>query len=161
MNDSYEQSGASCGNYHTVEIADHTMTFREVRIEDLTPTGAQIAVAAGFKAAENVTVLSVLPNGDMEDIRPTEVADLRRVPGRFVVVETDRSYRFVIDGQRIDWPVRIVSGGLLRKLGQIAEDNELFLSSRAYLIESWMTTIWSISMLLVSNRLLPGRRLGS
>jgi hypothetical protein len=106
------------------------MTFREVRIDDLTPTGAQIAAAAGFKAAENVTVLSVLPNGDMEDIRPTEVADLRRVPGRFVVVETDRSYRFVIDGQRIDWPVHIVSGGLLRKLGQIAEDNEIFLEQQ-------------------------------
>jgi len=111
---------------HMIEVADHTLTFREVRLDDLTPTGAQIAAAAGFKAAEDVSVLQVLANGDLEDIRPAETVDLRREVGRFVVVESDRAYRLTIDGQRFDWPCRVVSGLLLRKLGDVADDRALY-----------------------------------
>ena len=33
---------------HTIEVADQTLIFRSVPIEDLAPTGAQLAAAAGF-----------------------------------------------------------------------------------------------------------------
>lgn len=112
-----EEVGAA--EHRLIEVADHTLTYRQVRIEDLTPTGAQLADVAGFKSADDVTVLQVLPNGELEDIRPTETVDLRQTEGRFVIVESDRAYRLTVDGQRFDWPCRIVSGGLLRKLGQV------------------------------------------
>ena len=112
--------------HHIIEVADQTLTYREVHIEDLTPTGAQLAIAAGFKSVDDVSVLQVLPDGELEDIRPTEIVDLRRTERRFVIVESDRSYRFTIDGQRFDWPCRIVSGGLLRKLGQVPADKVIY-----------------------------------
>jgi len=111
---------------HTIEVADQTLTYRQVRIGDLTLSGAQLAVAAGFKSVDDVSVLQVLPNGELEDVRPTEIVDLRRAEGRFVIVESDRAYRFTIDGQRLDWPCRIVSGGLLRKLGQVPADKAIY-----------------------------------
>lgn len=119
-------AGAGAAAHHIVEVADQTLTYRQVRIEDLTPTGAQLAVAAGFKSADDVSVLQVLPSGELEDVRPTETVDLHRTEGRFVIVESDRAYRLTIDGQRFDWPCRIVSGGLLRKLGQVPADKAIY-----------------------------------
>lgn len=117
-------------NRHHIEIADVTLAFRPVPIADLTPSGAQLAAAAGFKPAQQVSVLHLLSNGDLEDIRPDEIVDLRHAERRFVIVESDRSYRLMIDGQRFDWPCRIVSGGLLRKLGRVPADKGLFLERR-------------------------------
>jgi len=110
----------------TIEVADHTLTYRQVGIDDFTPTGAQLAIAAGFKSVNGVSVLEVLPNGDLEDVRPTETVDLRRDERRFVIAESDRAYRLTIDGQRFDWPCRIVSGGLLRKLGAVLADKAIY-----------------------------------
>lgn len=111
---------------HTIDVADQTLTYRQVSIDDLTPTGAQLAIVAGFKSADGVSVLQVLATGDLEDVRPNETVDLRREEGRFVIVESDRAYRLMIDDQRFDWPCRIVSGGLLRKLGQVPADKVIY-----------------------------------
>lgn len=111
---------------HTIDVADQTLTYRQVSIDDLTPTGTQIAIAAGFKSVDGVSVLQVLATGDLEDVRPNETVDLRREGGRFVIVESDRAYRLTIDEQRFDWPCRIVSGGLLRKLGQVPTNKVIY-----------------------------------
>jgi len=111
---------------HTINVADQTLTYRQMSIDDLTPTGAQLAIVAGFKSVDGVSVLQVLATGDLEDVRPNETVDLRREAGRFVIVESDRAYRLTIDGQRFDWPCRIVSGGLLRKLGQVPADKVIY-----------------------------------
>jgi hypothetical protein len=112
---------------HMIEVADLTLAFRQVWIADLTPDGAQLAVAAGFTSAEGVSVLQVLANGELEDVRPTETVDLRHADGRFVIVESDRSYRLTIDRERFDWPARILSGGAVRKLGQVPADKAIYL----------------------------------
>jgi hypothetical protein len=112
---------------HRIEIADATLTFRSASIADLTPTGAQLAAAAGFKPAQQTTVLQILANGELEDVRPDETVNLRHANGRFVIIESDRSYRFTIDGVRFDWPCRVVSGGLLRKLGQVPTEKGILL----------------------------------
>ena len=111
---------------HAINVADQTLAYRQVSIDNLTPTGAQLATAAGFKSADGVSVLQVLATGDLEDVRPNEAVDLRREAGRFVIVESDRAYRLTIDGQRFDWPCRIVSGGLLRKLGKVPADKVIY-----------------------------------
>jgi hypothetical protein len=110
-----------------IEVADETLTYRTARIDDLTPTGAQLAAAAGFKPNQNVTVLQVLPNGELEDVRETETVDLLHNDGRFVIVETDRDYYLRIDGQRYTWPCRITSGAVLRKLGGVPGGLALYL----------------------------------
>jgi hypothetical protein len=112
--------------HHCIEVADQTLAYRKIPLEDLTPTGAQLTVAAGFKSLDDVSVLHVLPNGELEDVRPTEIVDMRQTEGRFIIIESDRSYRLTIDGQRFDWPCRIVSGGLLRKLGQVSTEKVIY-----------------------------------
>jgi Multiubiquitin len=112
---------------HMIDVADQKLTFRSVPIEDLTPTGAQLAAATGFKPVQQATVLHVLANGELEDIRPDETVDLRHGDGRFIIVESDRIYRFTLDGEQLDWPCRIISGGVLRKLGQVPDDKEIYL----------------------------------
>jgi Prokaryotic E2 family E/Multiubiquitin len=103
------------------------LLFRRGEVEDKTPTGAQLAEAVGFKPAQQATVLHFLPDGELEDIRPTETVALASDEERFVIVESDRSFRFTVDGERFDWPVRVISGGTVRKLGQIPDDCELLL----------------------------------
>ncbi|OQW40188.1 MAG: hypothetical protein A4S08_05250 [Proteobacteria bacterium SG_bin4] len=111
---------------HAIDVADQTLTYRQVSIDDLTPTATQLALAAGFKSVEGISVLQVLATGDLEDVRPNETVDLRREAGRFIIVESDRAYRLTIDDQRFDWPCRIVSGGLLRKLGQVPTNKAIY-----------------------------------
>ena len=69
----------------------------------------------------------MLADGALETIRPEEVVDLRHQDGRFVIVASDRIYLLIIDGQRFDWPCRVVSGGLLRKLASVPVDKGLYL----------------------------------
>ena len=40
-----------------IEVTDETLTYRNVLIDDLTPTGAQLAAAAGFKPKQHAVVL--------------------------------------------------------------------------------------------------------
>jgi hypothetical protein len=112
---------------HTIEVSDQNLVFRQVVIGDLTPTGAQIAHAAGFTPAQQATVLHFLPDGELEDIRPTQTVDLTGSDRRFVVVETDRIYLLTINGERFEWPSRLISGAVVRRLGKVSPEDELLL----------------------------------
>ena len=118
---------ADRGKGRRIDVGDETLTYRNMLIDDLTPTGAQLAAAAGFKPKQNAVVLQVLANGELEDVRPSETVDLKRDGSRFVIVETDRDYFLTIDGQRFQWPCRIVSGAVVRKLGQLPAGDVLYL----------------------------------
>jgi|GEM_PF-1075075 len=110
-----------------IEVADETLAFRSVQIGDLTPTGAQLAAAAGYKPGQNAAVLQVLANGGLEDVRPDEMVDLRESDRRFVIVLSDRLYRVLIDGERFDWPCRVITGAVVRKLGRVDADRAIYL----------------------------------
>jgi hypothetical protein len=109
---------------HLISIADQTLAFRPVAIGDATPTGTQIARAAGKAPTPNVVVMAVLPAGQLELVRPDEVVDLRQI-NRFVVVESDRLYLLTINVERFEWPCRVISGGAVRKLGLVPADEEI------------------------------------
>lgn len=112
--------------HNQIEVADETLTFRTVAISDLTPTGAQLAAVAGLRPKQNAVVLQILPNGELEDVRPGETVELRHFDGRFVIVETDRDFFLMLDGQRYPWPYQIVSGAVLRKLGGVSADHAIY-----------------------------------
>ncbi len=113
---------------HTIEVADQNLMFRQIVISDLTPTGAQIAHAAGFTPAQQATVLHFLADGELEDIRPNQTVDLTGGARRFVVVETDRLYLLTINGERFEWPSRLISGAVVRRLGKVSSEDELLLA---------------------------------
>lgn len=127
MNIPSAAGGRSDFHGHLIEVADTTLNFKSLVIADNTPTGAQLAAAAGFTPAQQAVVLQILANGELEDIRPDEQADLRHGEGRFVIVESDRTFHFTVDGRRFDWPAHIVSGALVRKLANVPDDKTLYL----------------------------------
>lgn len=112
--------------HQDVEVADLTLTFRVAQVPFATPTGAQLAEAAGFAPDQEATVLAVLADGELVEIRPTEVIDLKTMSRRFVIVRSDRLYKLAINGTIYEWPARIISGGQLRKLGHVPEDTVLY-----------------------------------
>jgi len=114
---------------HTIEVADESLAFRPVLIDEQTPTGAQLAAAAGM-GPDQAAVLHVLADGELDDIRPDQVVDLARGEGRFIIVASDRLYWFTLDGVRFDWPSKIISGGQVRKLGEVPSDKDIYLERR-------------------------------
>ena len=44
----------------------------------------------------------------------------------FIIVESDRTYRLTLDGERFDWPCRVISGRGLRKLGNVPDDKAIY-----------------------------------
>jgi hypothetical protein len=105
---------------HAIEVAGATLAFTTVQVADDTPTGRQLALAAGLRNTDDIVILEMLPDGQLEDIRPDEVVKLQDSSRKFIMVNSDRSYNFVVDGVRFSWPVRLISGAQLRKLGSVA-----------------------------------------
>lgn len=108
-----------------IEVAGVDLRFYKIPMTDRTPTGAQISAAAGFAPDQQPTVLQLLPDGGFEDLRPDEMIHLIG-DDKFIVVESDRSFRLTIDGRRIDWPVARISGEIVRNLGKVPDDKALY-----------------------------------
>lgn len=113
-----------------IEIADASLVFRPVRLDDRSPTGQQIAAIAGFAPNQNAVVLQVLANGELENVRSSEVIDLSGGIGRFVVMESDRTYYLYVDGVCFEWPCRIISGATLRKFANVGHETNLFFEQK-------------------------------
>lgn len=109
-----------------VEVSGLDFVFRPVNVGDETPTGAQIAIAAGYKPAAGALVMRFLQNGELQDVRPDEVVGLDQDGRRFIVVVSDRLFLLTIDGVRSEWPSPLISGAQVRKLGNIAPEKRIF-----------------------------------
>jgi hypothetical protein len=61
-----------------------------------------------------------LQNGQLEEIRPDETVDLRK-PGieAFITWQSDRSFRFVIDGRKFEWGIPLITGLKLKQLAGV------------------------------------------
>lgn len=66
------------GQGQQIHVCGLDLELRTVHLDDGTPTGTQIALAAGFNPEPQVCVLQWLDHG-VEDISPTEVARLKMV----------------------------------------------------------------------------------
>lgn len=89
-------------------------------VEDPVITGQQLLDAAGKRPVDEHLIFQLLQNGQMEEIRLDETADLRQ-PGieRFITWHSDRSFRFAIDGRRFEWGAPIITGLKLKQLAGI------------------------------------------
>lgn len=123
-----DTSTAAGGAARTIAVAGPSLVFQDIPIAyGDSPTGRQLAVLAGFKPEQAVTVMQIRPHGELEDIRLDDQIDLREATPTFVVVEADRGIEFTIDSVRFDWPAPVISGGQLRKLGHVPADREIYL----------------------------------
>ena len=108
-----------------IMVAGLDLNFRGVLAPDRSPTGAQIAIAAGFAPDKEVTIMQFLNDGGFEDIRPEENAHLS-AGVEFLVVDSDRSFRLTIDGRRVDWPASSIAAKIVRKLGNVPADKDIY-----------------------------------
>ncbi|EOL8949508.1 multiubiquitin domain-containing protein [Cronobacter dublinensis] len=113
--------------HHSIEIADKDLNFRQVNVDDKTLTGSQISAAAGFKPDQFPVVLQVLANGLLESLSPGELARPGVENNKFIVVISDRTYFFSVDGERLEWPFNQITGHTVRKLGGVSEGKRLLL----------------------------------
>lgn len=105
---------------YRVMIAGDGLKFRAAVIDDPVPTGAQLLDLAGVRPALDFQVYQLLRNGSMESLRPDETVDLRAAGvERFIVFQTDRSFRFELDGQVQEWGAAAISGAVLKKLAGV------------------------------------------
>lgn len=110
-------SDAETEDHFETAYAGVDLQFRPLLLDDPKPTGRQVILAAGLKPADEYIVLQWLKDGDLEELRLDEETDLReRGVERFIIVESDRSYRLELDGERQEWPARFINGLTLKRL---------------------------------------------
>lgn len=115
------------GQGQQIQVCGLDLELRTVHLNDGTPTGTQIALAAGFNPEPQVCVLQWLDHG-VEDISPTEVARLKNGENRFIVCESDALQRLTVDGLRYDWPASSVPVKILRKLANLPPSKSFYLA---------------------------------
>lgn len=90
------------------------------RIDDPKPTGRQLLQLADKTPVEEYLLFLLLRGGGFEEIQLDETVDLTR-PGaeRFISFESSASYRFELDGERIEWGVNLITGLKLKQLAGV------------------------------------------
>ena len=121
-----DDTAAAQGRSKTIEVAGTDLVFREIELDTDTPTGGKIAKEAGFNGDQHPYVLQWRKDGDLEDIRPHEEADLSK-SRRFIVAEASSANRITIDDDQYDWPADVISGTVVRKLGSIPAAKAIYL----------------------------------
>lgn len=113
---------------YRLEIAGPELGFRPVHVSDPQLTGAQILRYADATPQENFVVLQWLTNGDIDELRPDETADLATDDAaRFIVAKADRLFRFVLNDRSLVWPERKIDAAIVRILGGVDAGESLFI----------------------------------
>lgn len=69
-------------------------------------------------------MLQWLTDGALEELRLEELTDIvARGIERFIVVESDRSFRLEVEGLRIEWPCHLISGATVKALAGRHDDD--------------------------------------
>lgn len=112
----------------SIMVAGPDLEFRTFQVADASPTGRQILSLYDATPFDEHVVLQWLPEGDVEELRSDETADLSvDIPAKFIVAKSDRLYRLVLDDRSVSWPTPKISVLALKTLGQISADAELYL----------------------------------
>ena len=109
-------------------VASPDLLFEEMAITDPRPTGRQLAESFGKGDPDELIVLQVLENGLLEELRPDETTDLTgKGKEKFVIARSDRSFRLVIEGQRQEWPVSVITAKTVKALANKVGDEYVVL----------------------------------
>lgn len=105
---------------YNILIGDEALQFIGTVVDDPIVTGAQILALARIRNAVEHQVFQILVTGRLEAISPDETVDLRESGvEKFIVFESDSSYRLVIDDQSLEWGARRISGATLKALAGV------------------------------------------
>jgi len=124
-----QNSGAESdrqGRAHTALVSDESFAFVEVSFDDRKVTGGQIAEAFRARPVEDYVILQQLPTFELETIRPNELVDLAD-PARIFVIKGSGTDRFWVNGLSMEWPIKSLTGRVIKLLAGADEDDELLL----------------------------------
>lgn len=89
-------------------------------------SGADILAFADKQPQGNYALFLILEDGDMEEIRLTEVVDLQRTGvEEFLTFKTDVIYRLSIDNQSREWGASTISGKAIKRLSGQGDTSHL------------------------------------
>ncbi len=90
------------------------------KVDDQSPTGRQLIKLTGARPVDENLIFLVLRGGGFEELRLDETVDLTR-PGveRFLTFESSASYRFEIDGERVEWGTKLITGLKLKEIANV------------------------------------------
>jgi hypothetical protein len=121
---SQEPSVLPGGHGFRIAIADESLEFTEFVLQDPIPTGRQIAEAFAAGDPTEFIILQWLDNGMLEELRLDEQTDIHaRGVERFVVVKSDRSFRFEVEGRRQEWAASTITGATIKRLAGVNPDD--------------------------------------
>jgi hypothetical protein len=92
-------------------------------VDDATPVGRQILALTDLRPIDEHLLFMLVRGGKFEEIRLDELVDLR-TPGveRFITFESAASFRFVIDGERIEHGTPLITGKKLKEIANVNPD---------------------------------------
>lgn len=115
-----EESRRSAGQKFSIKVGNDRLEFRKLKIEDPVPTGRQIIEAAGFSPADEHLIFEVSHDRRLCELKLDETTNLSSSgKERFLVFDSDRSWRGIIDGKRFEWGAREITGHVLKWLSNV------------------------------------------
>ena len=111
-----------------LNIAQTDLVFRTLFFSRESPTGREILVTGEIRPIEEIVLLQWLPSGDFEEIRPDERIQVIDAERPYLIYgRSDRLYRLKVNGRSVLWPEAVISEVQLRRIGRIADGDELML----------------------------------
>lgn len=101
-----------------VAVAKANFDFQQsFEMDDPKVTGRQLLDAAGFRPPEEHLLFQVLDNGALEERRLDETIELcEKKTERFIVFESDRSFRVEVDRRRFEWGAPELTGLIAKQM---------------------------------------------
>lgn len=118
--------------HYLVQVLDPNGQGSLVEIDDPIPTGRQILGAAGKIPVENHLLLLFDDKGELEAVDLDDTVDVyERGVEQFFAFASDRLFYVALDGRRFPWGQAHICENVLRRVGGIAEDQDIWLERRS------------------------------
>ncbi|MCZ0866747.1 multiubiquitin domain-containing protein [Dasania sp. GY-19] len=117
--------------HYLVQMLDPNGQGTLVEIDDPVPTGRQILSAAGKTPVENHLLLLFDDKGELEAVDLDDTVDVyQRGVEQFFAFDSDRLFYVALNGQRFPWGQAHIGEDVLRRVGCIAENQDIWLERR-------------------------------
>lgn len=104
---------------YRVSVGDALSRYRQVIVQEACLSGRALRELAALHPPEDHVFFAVLAGGSLEEIRLEEMIDLREGIEKFVAFESDRLFRFTINGSEYQWGGPFITGATVLKLANV------------------------------------------
>ena len=127
MSTAIQRAEPSFGGNFPVLISKDGLDFRQIVLRTSLPTGREILETSGFAPDASVALFAILASGDFEDVRLDETFDVSGAGAeKFVAFATDRTFRFTLSGDQIEWGKPAISGAVIANLALAGPGTAVF-----------------------------------